>query len=70
MFLYILPLQEVEMCVVQGRAVDIACLNLNNGLDNVYHNILTGKLRKCGMDEWTVSFIENWLNGRSQWDKV
>ncbi|KAJ7412138.1 hypothetical protein BTVI_47265 [Pitangus sulphuratus] len=22
--------------------------------------------RKCGLDEWTVGWIENWLNGRSQ----
>ncbi|GAB0183018.1 mitochondrial enolase superfamily member 1 [Grus japonensis] len=24
------------------------------------------KLRKCGLDEWTVRWIENWLNGRAQ----
>ncbi|GAB0177371.1 mitochondrial enolase superfamily member 1 [Grus japonensis] len=26
----------------------------------------TNKLRKCGLDEWTVRWIENWLNGRAQ----
>ena len=25
-----------------------------------------GKLRKCGLDEWSVKWIENWLNGRTQ----
>ncbi|PKU31187.1 rna-directed dna polymerase from mobile element jockey-like [Limosa lapponica baueri] len=25
-----------------------------------------GKLRKCGLDEWTVRWTENWLNGRAQ----
>ncbi|OWK60700.1 hypothetical protein RLOC_00012187 [Lonchura striata] len=25
-----------------------------------------GQLRKCGLDEWTVRCIENWLNSRSQ----
>ncbi|GAB0184124.1 mitochondrial enolase superfamily member 1 [Grus japonensis] len=25
-----------------------------------------GKLRKCALDEWTVRWIENWLNGRAQ----
>lgn len=69
MFLCIL-LQEVGMCVVEGRAVDIACLNLNSALDSVSHNIVTGKLRKCGTDEWTVRFIDKWLNGRSQWVRV
>ena len=30
------------------------------------HNILLGKLRKCRLDEWSVRWIENWLNGRAQ----
>ncbi|GAB0182178.1 mitochondrial enolase superfamily member 1 [Grus japonensis] len=34
--------------------------------DTVSHNILIGKLRKCGLDEWTVRWVENWLNGRAQ----
>jgi len=29
-------------------------------------NILVGKLRKCGIDKWTVRWIENWLTGRAQ----
>jgi len=28
--------------------------------------MLLGKLRKCGTDEWSVRWIENWLNGRPQ----
>lgn len=27
---------------------------------------LTGKLRKCGLDEWKVRWIENWMNGRTE----
>ena len=23
-------------------------------------------LRQCGLDEWSVKWIENWLNGRTQ----
>jgi len=34
--------------------------------NTVSHNILLGKLRKCGLDEWSVRWIENWLNGRAQ----
>ena len=30
------------------------------------HTILIGKLRKCGLDEWKVRWIENWQNGRAQ----
>jgi len=34
--------------------------------DTVPHNVPTGKLRKCGLDEWSVRWIENCLNGRTQ----
>jgi len=34
-------------------------------LDTVSHNILLGKLRKCGLDQWSVKWIENWMNGRA-----
>jgi len=40
--------------------------NIRNAFDTVSHNILIGKLRKCGLDEWSVKWIENWLNGRTQ----
>lgn len=30
------------------------------------HNILIGKLKKSGLDEWAVGWIENCLSGRSQ----
>ena len=32
----------------------------------VSRDILLGKLRKCGLDEWSVRWMENWLNGRAQ----
>ena len=34
--------------------------------DTVSHDILITKLRKCGIDEWTVRWVENWLTGRAQ----
>jgi len=46
--------------------VDVVCLDFSKPFDTVSHNILIGKLRKCGLDEWSVSWIENWLNGRTQ----
>jgi len=52
--------------VDEGRAVDVVYLNFSNAFVTVSHNILIGKLRKCGLDEWSVRWIENWLNGRSQ----
>ncbi|GAB0209185.1 mitochondrial enolase superfamily member 1 [Grus japonensis] len=52
--------------VDEGRAVDVVYLDFSKAFDTVSHNILIGKLRKCGLDEWTVRWIENWLNGRAQ----
>jgi len=52
--------------VDEGRAADVVYLNFRKPLDTVSHNILIGKLRKCGLDGWTVRWIENWLNGRTQ----
>lgn len=32
----------------------------------ISHNILVGMVRKCGLEEWSVRWIENWLNSRAQ----
>jgi len=52
--------------VDEGRAVDVVYLDFSKAFDTVSHNILAGKLRKCGLDEWPVTWIENWLKGRAQ----
>jgi len=52
--------------VDEGRAVDVVYVDFSKAFYTVSHNILLGKLRKCGLDEWTVRWIENWLNGRTQ----
>jgi len=46
--------------------VDVAYLDFSKAFDTVSHNTLLGKLRNCGLDEWLVRWIENWLNGRTQ----
>jgi len=51
--------------VDEGRAVDVVHLEFSKAFDTVSHNILLGKLRKCGLEEWSVRWIENWLNGRA-----
>jgi len=52
--------------VDEGRAVVVAYLDFSKAFDIVSHNILLGKLRKCGLDEWSVRWIEDWLYGRAQ----
>jgi len=50
----------------EGRAVAVVYLDFSKAFDTVSHNILIGKLRRCGLDKQTVRWIENWLNGRAQ----
>ncbi|GAB0188294.1 mitochondrial enolase superfamily member 1 [Grus japonensis] len=52
--------------VDEGRAVDVVYLDFSKAFDTVSHNILVSKLWKCGLDEWTVRCVENWLNCRAQ----
>ena len=52
--------------VDEGRAVDVVYLDFSKAFDTVSHHILVGKLRKCGLDEWTVRWFQNWPNGRAQ----
>ncbi|GAB0180757.1 mitochondrial enolase superfamily member 1 [Grus japonensis] len=52
--------------VGEGRAVDVVYLDFSKAFDTVSHNILVSKLRKCGLDEGSVRWVENWLNGRAQ----
>ena len=52
--------------VEQGRAMDVVYLDFSKAFDTVSDDILLGKLRKCGLDEWSVKWIENWLNGRTE----
>ncbi|GAB0199885.1 mitochondrial enolase superfamily member 1 [Grus japonensis] len=47
-------------------AVDVVYVDFSKAFATVSHNILIRKLRKCGLDEWTVRWVENWLNVRAQ----
>ncbi|PKU38375.1 rna-directed dna polymerase from mobile element jockey-like [Limosa lapponica baueri] len=50
----------------EGRAVDVVYFDFSKAFDTVSHSILIDKLRKCGLEEWTVRWIENWLKERAQ----
>ncbi|GAB0177311.1 mitochondrial enolase superfamily member 1 [Grus japonensis] len=45
-------------------AVDIVYLDFRKAFDTAFHKILIEKLLKYGLDEQTVRWIENWLNGQ------
>ena len=48
-----------------GRAVDVVYLDFSKAFYTVSHNILILKLSKCGIDEWTVRWAENWVSGQA-----
>uniref|UniRef100_A0A8B9DAD6 Reverse transcriptase domain-containing protein n=1 Tax=Anser cygnoides TaxID=8845 RepID=A0A8B9DAD6_ANSCY len=41
-------------------------LDFGKAFDTVSHDILLAKLRRCGIDEWTVRWVENGLTGQAQ----
>ncbi|PKU27164.1 rna-directed dna polymerase from mobile element jockey-like [Limosa lapponica baueri] len=47
-------------------AAEVICLDFSKAFDTVSHKILIRKLRKCGLDEGAVKWIENWLGDRTQ----
>jgi len=38
----------------RGRVVDVVYPDFSKAFNTVSHNILIGKLRKCGLEEWSV----------------
>ena len=46
--------------------MDVVYIDLSQASDTVSHKIHLGRLRQCGLGEWTVRWTENWLNGRAQ----
>ncbi|CAM5106779.1 unnamed protein product [Eretmochelys imbricata] len=57
---------EITGSVNMGRAVDVIYLDFSKAFDTVSHNILASKLKKYGLDEWTIRWIESWLDYQAQ----
>ncbi|CAM4588845.1 unnamed protein product [Lepidochelys kempii] len=53
--------------VDEGKAVDTLFLDFSKAFDTVSHSILASKLKKYGRDEWTIRWIESWLDCQAQW---
>ncbi|CAM5106705.1 unnamed protein product, partial [Eretmochelys imbricata] len=52
---------KITGSVDEGKAVDFS-----KSFDTVSHSILASKLKKYGLDEWTIRWIESWLDCRAQ----
>ncbi|CAM5076503.1 unnamed protein product [Natator depressus] len=58
---------EITGSVDEGKAVDVLFLDFSKAFDTVSHSILASKLKNYGLDEWTIKWIESWLDCRAQW---
>ncbi|CAM4609709.1 unnamed protein product [Caretta caretta] len=58
---------EITGSLDVGKVVDVIYLDFSKAFDTVSHSILTSKLKKYGLDEWTFRWIESWLDHRAQW---
>ncbi|CAM5168600.1 unnamed protein product [Natator depressus] len=57
---------EITGSVDEGKAVDVLFLDFSKAFDMVSHSILASKLKKYGLDEWTIRWIGSWLDCRAQ----
>ncbi|CAM4472661.1 unnamed protein product [Lepidochelys kempii] len=58
---------EITGSVAEGKAVDVLFLDFSKAFDMVSHSILASMLKKYGLDECTIRWIESWLDCRAQW---
>ncbi|CAM5135685.1 unnamed protein product [Natator depressus] len=57
---------EITGSVDMGKVVDVLYLDFSKAFDTVSHSILASKLKKYGLDEWTIKWIESWLDCQAQ----
>lgn len=53
--------------VDERKAGDVVYLDFRKAFDTVSQSILLGKLAARGLDRYTLLWVRNWLEGRTQW---
>ncbi|CAM5142384.1 unnamed protein product, partial [Natator depressus] len=57
---------EITGSVDEGKAANMFFLDFSKAFDTVSHSILASKLKKYELDEWTIRWVESWLDCRAQ----
>ncbi|KAK4824001.1 hypothetical protein QYF61_009126 [Mycteria americana] len=57
---------KVTCLVDEGKAVDVVYLDFSKAFDAVSHSILLEKLAAQGLNECTLRWVKNWLDGWAQ----
>ncbi|CAM4592532.1 unnamed protein product [Lepidochelys olivacea] len=57
---------KITGSVDEGKAVDVLFLDFSKAFDTVSRSILVSKLKKYGLDEWTIRWTESWLDHQAQ----
>ncbi|CAM5111816.1 unnamed protein product [Natator depressus] len=53
---------KITGSVDEGKAAYVLFLDFSKAFDTVSHSILASKLKMYGLDEWTIRWIESWLD--------
>ncbi|CAM5111205.1 unnamed protein product [Natator depressus] len=53
--------------VDMGKVVDVLFLDFSKAFDMVSHSILSSRLKKYGLEEWSIKWLESWLDRQAQW---
>ena len=56
----------VSTSVDKGRATGAISVDFCKAFDKVLNNFLLSKLGRYGFDRWTLWWMRNWLEGRTQ----
>ncbi|CAM5078020.1 unnamed protein product [Eretmochelys imbricata] len=57
---------EITGSANMRKAVDGIYLDCSKAFVTISHSILASKLKKYGLDEWTIRWIESWLDRQAQ----
>ncbi|PKU42894.1 rna-directed dna polymerase from mobile element jockey-like [Limosa lapponica baueri] len=57
---------KVTPLVDEGKTIDILYLDFSKSFDTVTHSVLLEKLAAYDLDESTLRWVKNWLDGQSQ----